>query len=64
MNTVTYCDNGHLWDKEAGKPCYGCVEDEHEAVLDLIEEIEGELHHGHNTRALDKLRLLREMLTD
>lgn len=64
MNTVTYCDNGHLWDKETGKPCYWCAAEENSRELKLIDEIEKALPEQKTGVARGKLQLLKDILTD
>lgn len=40
MNIVTYCDNGHLWDTKAGKPCRLCRKAELMRIRDRLATIE------------------------
>lgn len=64
MSTVTYCDDGHLWDKETEKPCYWCAAEENSRELQLIDEIEKALPERKTGVARGKLQLLKDMLTD
>lgn len=66
MTTVTYCycESGHLWDPEPGQRCHQCAAEEQGRALDLIREIEQVLDRRRTGSVRERLRLLREILTD
>lgn len=48
MSTVTYCDNGHLWDKETGKPCRLCRKEVLARLQQHVDDMEEGMREIHN----------------